>query len=117
MQPFGYQVKSTAVHSLGAIEGVRRGIFSPDTTKPPASFAALNTRVADTLAGLAVIQPSEVDAFVGREMRFVAGDRQLAFTAGNFTGQLRTKRDSAGVPMRAWADPESGASSFEYRGQ
>jgi hypothetical protein len=31
-----------------------------------------------------VIQPSEVDAFVGREMRFVAGDRQLAFTAENF---------------------------------
>jgi hypothetical protein len=88
-----------------------------DTTKPPASFAALKTRVAGTLAGLAVIEPSEVDAFVGREMRFVAGDRQLAFTAGNFTGQLRTKRDSAGVPMRAWADPESGASSFEYRGQ
>ena len=84
MQPFGYQVKSTAVHSLGAIEGVRRGTFSPDTTKPPASFAALKTRIADTLAGLAVIQPSEVDAFVGREMRFVAGDRQLAFTAENF---------------------------------
>src|ERR1700731_4888381 len=70
MQPFAYQVKSTAVHSLGAIEGVRRGTFSPDTTKPPASFAALKTRVADTLAGLAVIQPSEVDSFVGREMRF-----------------------------------------------
>jgi hypothetical protein len=84
MQPFAYQVKSTAVHSLGAIEGVRRGTFSPDTNKPPASFAALKTRVADTLAGLALIEPSEVDSFVGREMRFVAGDRQLAFTAENF---------------------------------
>jgi uncharacterized protein len=84
MQPFGYQIKSTAVHSLGAIEGVRRGIFSPDTTKPPSSFAALKARVADALSGLEAIQPSEVDAFVGRDMRFVAGDRQLDFTAENF---------------------------------
>src|SRR5580704_15842238 len=45
MQPFAYQVKSTAVHSLGAIEGVRRGVFSPDTTRPPENFAALKTRV------------------------------------------------------------------------
>jgi hypothetical protein len=30
MLPFAYLVKSTAVHSLGAIEGVRRGLFSPD---------------------------------------------------------------------------------------
>ena len=36
MLPFAYQVKSTAVHSLGAIEAVRRGVFSPDMTPPPA---------------------------------------------------------------------------------
>ena len=28
MLPFAYQVKSTAVHSLCAIEGVHRGVFS-----------------------------------------------------------------------------------------
>jgi uncharacterized protein len=84
MQPFGYQVKSTAVHSLGAIEGVRRGVFSPDTTTPPASFAGLKSRIAETLADLEAIQPAEVDALVGRDMRFVAGDRQLTFTAENF---------------------------------
>jgi hypothetical protein len=84
MLPFAYQVKSTAVHSLGAIEGVRRGSFSPDTTTPPATFPALKTRVAETLAALEKIDPSEVDGFVGRGMRFVAGERQLEFTAENF---------------------------------
>ena len=84
MLPFAYQVKSTAVHSLGAIEGVRRGSFSPDTTTPPATFPALKTRIAETLAALAKITPSEVDGFIGREMRFVAGERQLEFTAENF---------------------------------
>jgi hypothetical protein len=84
MQPFAYQVKSTAVHSLGAIEGVRRGVFSPDMTTPPETFTALKARIADTLAALEVIQPAEVDAFVGRDMRFASGDRRLDFTAENF---------------------------------
>jgi uncharacterized protein len=84
MEPFAYQVKSTVVHSLGAIEGVRRGAFSPDTTKPPDGFAALKTRISDALAGLGAIQPAEVEDFVGRDMRFVAGERQLSFTAENF---------------------------------
>jgi hypothetical protein len=84
MLPFAYQVKSTAVHSLGAIEGVRRGVFSPEMTPPPASFAALKARIADTLAALELIEPNEIDAFVGRAMRFARGERHLDFTADNF---------------------------------
>jgi uncharacterized protein len=84
MLPFAYQVKSTAVHSLGAIEGVRRGTFSPDLTPPPETFPALKTRIAETLAALEKIEPAEIDAFIGREMRFVAGERRLEFTAENF---------------------------------
>jgi hypothetical protein len=84
MLPFAYQVKSTAVHSLGAIEGVRRGVFSPDMTPPPETFATLKMRIADTLAALEKIEPSEVDGFVGRDMRFAFRDRQLDFTAEDF---------------------------------
>src|SRR5437879_11480532 len=84
MQPFAYQVKSTAVHSLGAIEGVRRGVFSPDMTPPPETFTALKARITETLAALEEIEPSEVDGFVGRDMRFAFGARQLDFTAEDF---------------------------------
>jgi uncharacterized protein len=84
MLPFAYQVKSTAVHSLGAIEGVRRGTFSPDTTTPPDSFPALKARVAETLTALEAIDAAEIDGFVGRDVRFVAGDRHADFTAENF---------------------------------
>jgi len=84
MLPFAYQVKSTAVHSLGAIEGVRRGVFSPDMTTPPDNFTALKARIADTLAALDSIEVSEVDAFVGRDMRFAFGERHADFTAENF---------------------------------
>jgi uncharacterized protein len=84
MLPFAYQVKSAAVHSLGAIEGVRKGVFSPDMTPPPETFAGLSARIAETLAALQAIDQAEVDGFVGRDMCFAFGERRIEFTAENF---------------------------------
>ncbi len=84
MLPFAYQVKSTAVHSLGSIEGVRKGVFSPDTTPPPGDFATLKARITATLAAFEAIEPAEVEAFIGRDMRFSFGDRHVDYTAENF---------------------------------
>jgi len=84
MLPFAYQVKSTAVHSFGAIEAIRRGVFSPDMTPPPASFAALGARIAETLRALETVDAAEVEAFIGRDMRFERGERHFDFTAENF---------------------------------
>jgi len=84
MLPFAYQVKSTAVHSLGALDGVRRGVFSPDATSPPQDFAALKARVAETARALEAIDAAEVNGFVGREMRIEFGERHIDFTAENF---------------------------------
>ena len=84
MLPFAYQVKSTAVHSLGALEGVRRGVFSPDMTPPPETFAALDARVAETLSDLEKIDPAEIESFIGRDMCFERGSHRLEFTAEDF---------------------------------
>jgi hypothetical protein len=84
MLPFAYQVKSTAVHSLGAIEGLRKGVFSPDMTPPPQTFSALKTTIADTLAALEAIDAAEMEGFLGRDMRFAFGERQFNYTAENF---------------------------------
>lgn len=84
MQPFAYQVKSTAVHSLGLIEGVRRGSFSPDVTTPPATFDGLRTRVAETIAALEAIEPGEMETFIGRDIRFTFGDSHIDFLAEDF---------------------------------
>jgi uncharacterized protein len=84
MLPFAYQVKSTVVHSVGAIEGVRRGVFSPDMTPPPETLAALKAKVAEAIAALGQIKPDEVESFIGRDMRFSLGERHLDFTAENF---------------------------------
>lgn len=84
MLPFAYQVKSTAVHSLGAIEGVRKGVFSPDMTPPPETFAALGERIAAALSALEAIEPAEIESFIGRDMRFEFGSRRIEFTAEEF---------------------------------
>lgn len=84
MFPFAYQVKSTAVHSLGAIEGVRKGVFAPDLTPPPETFAALGARIAATLSTLEAIEPAEVESFIGRAMRFESSRGKLEFTAEEF---------------------------------
>jgi len=84
MLPFAYQVKSTAVHSLGAIEGVRKGVFSPDTTTPPDTFDGLRERIAETIAALEAIDPDEVESFIGRDMRFEFGTNAMEFDAEQF---------------------------------
>ncbi len=84
MLPFAYQVKSAAVHSLGAIEAVRKGVFSPDMAPSPETFAALEARVAETIAALAKVSAAEVDGFIGRDVRFSFGERHVDFTAEQF---------------------------------
>jgi uncharacterized protein len=84
MHPFAYQVKSTAVHSLGAIEGIRKGVFSPDASAPPDTFPGLKARINETLAALERIEASEIESFIGRDMRFAFGDRHIDYTAENF---------------------------------
>jgi hypothetical protein len=84
MFPFAYQVSSTVTHSVGALDGVRKGVFSPNLTPPPASFAALKQHVAEALAALAAVSPAEVDAFVGRDAAFEFRDTRLPFAAEDF---------------------------------
>jgi hypothetical protein len=84
MFPFAYQVKSTAVHSIGAIEAVRKGTFAPDMTTPPETFSALKARVADTRTALEKTEAAEVDGFVGRDVRFTFGANFRDYTAENF---------------------------------
>lgn len=84
MLPFAYQVKSASIHSIGAIEGVRKGVFSPDTSTPPQTFDALKTRVTETVAALNALDAAEIDSFIGRDMAFVFGERRVPYAAEDF---------------------------------
>lgn len=79
MFPFGYQIKSLAVHSIGAIEGVRRGQFAPDMTPWPETMDGLKARVSQTAQALDELTPEEVNGFLGQEMCFLFKDHRMEF--------------------------------------
>ena len=84
MLPFAYQVKSTAEHSIGAIEAIRVGVVSPSLETPPDSFSGLFEKLASAEAALSALDPEEINGFVGREMRFEFKNSRMDFTAEGF---------------------------------
>ena len=85
MLPFGYQVKSMAVHSQGAIEAVRQGVFSPNFGEAlPRSMAEMRERLEVAVAMLESVAEDELESFVGHPMRFEIGEKRLDFTAEDF---------------------------------
>ena len=87
MLPFRFQVVSTVSHSLGAIEGVRKGVFSPPMT-PELDYGGLQKYVADTRAALKEVSAEEVNGFHGRDMKFEFRDRVDPVHGGEFPSVL-----------------------------
>jgi hypothetical protein len=84
MLPFRFQIISVAHHSIGAIEGVKQGVFRPPGEMPPLDFAALQKLVADAREALQKVTPAEVNALEGRDMEFQFRDFKMPFTAEGF---------------------------------
>jgi hypothetical protein len=84
MLPFAYQVKSMAVHSQGAIEGVRKGVFSPDMSEPPTTIVGLRDKLRGAIAFLENVTEDEMEGFFGQDMRFEFRDKKVPFTAEDF---------------------------------
>lgn len=84
MWPFAKQVSQCAHHSSRAIIGVRAGVFGPQIEPAPLDFASLKAEIADALALLEAVDPAEIEAMIGRDMRFEFGTRRMDFTAEDF---------------------------------
>ena len=84
MLPFNRQVRGFAMHAQGGIEGAIGGVFSPDPTPAPTTFAGLNERVATAIGALEALDPVAVDALEGKPMRFIIGSTNLPFLADQF---------------------------------
>ena len=84
MLPFGYQVKSCMVHSIGAVEGAIAGSFSPDRSAWPSDFAGFHELIRNAMTRLDGVDRTTIDALVDRDVRFVAGDTSLPFTGADF---------------------------------
>jgi hypothetical protein len=84
MLPFGYQVKSCAAHSIGAVDGTRAGSFSPDMNPWPNDFAGLHAALQEAITSLKAIDRSSFDALADAETQFAFGETRMPFTGANF---------------------------------
>jgi hypothetical protein len=85
MLPFPFQIMMVNVHSIGAIEAVKKGQFAPPRDRsPPADYAACQALVAETADALAALSRSEVDDLVGRDIVLQLGEMKLPFLAEGF---------------------------------
>lgn len=84
MLPFRFQVQSVANHSFGAMEAVKKGVFSPATEMPSHDYRGLQKMIADAREGLQKMTPAEVNAFEGKDVTFQFRDRKMPFVAEGF---------------------------------
>ena len=84
MLPFRFQLQSVGHHSLGAIEGVKKGEFSPPPEIPPHDYRGMQKLVADSRAALEKLDPAEVNALEGKDVVFKFRSFEMPFTAENF---------------------------------
>jgi uncharacterized protein len=84
MLPFRFQLQSVAHHSLGAIEGVKKGLFQPPPQGPAYDYRGLQQLVGDAREVLQKMTPAEVNALEGKEVVFQLRDLKMPFTAEGF---------------------------------
>lgn len=84
MLPLSFQVVSIAHHSIGAIEGVKKGVFTPSGPAMPETYAGLIKTVADAEAALKALTPDEVNVLAGKDVVFEFGAMKMPFTAEGF---------------------------------
>ncbi|MCB2047785.1 MAG: DUF1993 domain-containing protein [Novosphingobium sp.] len=84
MWPFSKQFQQIAHHSMGAIEAVRAGSFSPQPGEFPHEFAAMHKEIADAQAAIDAIRPDELDSLANNEVLFKVGKFEMLFDASEF---------------------------------
>jgi hypothetical protein len=102
MFPFRAQVFATTHHSLGAIQAIQAGVFTPPSSVPDLDYAGLEELVAEARSGLQQYERKAIDAlegndvvfkFAGLSMPFVARDFVLTFSLPNFYFHATTAYD------------------------
>jgi hypothetical protein len=84
MLPMRFQIWSVAHHSIGAIEGIKKGVFHPPAAMPDLDYRGLQRVVADATEALGKQSADEINALTGNDMAFQFGDFKMPFTAEGF---------------------------------
>jgi hypothetical protein len=84
MLPFSFQIHSIVHHSLGAIEGIKSGVFRPPGEKPPHTYVRLQALLGDALSSLKKLSPADVNALETNDVVFEIRGMKMPFTASGF---------------------------------
>lgn len=84
MMPFRYQVQAVIGHTVGAVEGVKDGVFKPPYGTPTADWDALEAAIAGALVTLKSYTPDDINALEESDVVFDVGEHKLAFTGAGF---------------------------------
>lgn len=84
MLPLRFQVVSVAHHSIGALQGLSRGVFGPPGAEQPADYEGLRKLMDDTEAALKALAPADVNTHLGRDMAFQMREFRIPFLAETF---------------------------------
>jgi hypothetical protein len=82
--PFRFQVWAVAHHSIGAMRGVKEGVFAPPAQLPALDYAGLQKTVTEAREALEKLTPADVNALDGKDVIFQIRDTKLPFTAAEF---------------------------------
>ncbi len=85
MWPLSRQIQSVKHHSLGSLEGMRRGEFNPPPALPELDYNGFINLIEETKKELEAVSADEVNALEDKKMLFRIGDNfELPFIAQNF---------------------------------
>ena len=84
MLPFQFQLKSVSHHSIGAVRGMREGLFAPPPATPDLDYAGLASLVNEAEAELREQSREEIDAMAGKQVIFRLSRGDMPFTVENF---------------------------------
>lgn len=89
MLPLKFQVNSIRHHSLGSLEGMRRGEFNPPPSLPDMDFDAYLNYLNEALTELKAVDNNEVNSLEGKAMMFRMGEKfEMPFLAENFAASF-----------------------------
>ena len=84
MMPLHFQIISAVHHSLGAIQGMQQGSFSPPSFSLDMDYPSLRGLVFSARDTLAEYDPTVIESLAEGEMVFKLGKNQIPFTNQHF---------------------------------
>jgi hypothetical protein len=84
MHPFRFQIQQVVLHSVGAVEAIKTGIFQRPSERPQHDYRALQALVIDARNSLQKLTPEEINRREGAEVVQETRDSKRIFTAEGF---------------------------------